>query len=152
MQDCYTSALDVAPAKATKQRAVFLANRAACCMRQEDYPGVVQDCSAALELDEGYLKALLRRAAAYEELDDIERALVDLKKVLELDPGNAGVAARVDPLEKRVEARREEMKEEMMGKLKELGNGLLSKIGLSMDNFQMQKDPATGSYSIKFQQ
>lgn len=38
------------------------------------------------------------------------------------------------------------------GKLKELGNTVLGKFGLSLDNFKADKDPATGSYSIKFQQ
>lgn len=38
------------------------------------------------------------------------------------------------------------------GKLKDLGNSLLGKIGLSLDNFQMKKDPTSGSYSINFQQ
>ena len=36
------------------------------------------------------------------------------------------------------------------GKLKDLGNMFLSNFGLSVDNFQAKKDPATGSYSINF--
>ena len=42
--------------------------------------------------------------------------------------------------------------DEMLGKLKDLGNTVLGKFGMSLDNFKMDKDPATGSYSIKFQQ
>jgi hypothetical protein len=38
------------------------------------------------------------------------------------------------------------------GKLKDLGNSLLGKIGLSLDNFKAEQDPATGGYSIKFVQ
>jgi hypothetical protein len=38
------------------------------------------------------------------------------------------------------------------GKLKELGNTVLGKFGLSLDNFKADKDPVTGSYSIKFNQ
>jgi hypothetical protein len=38
------------------------------------------------------------------------------------------------------------------GKLKDLGNTLLGKVGLSLDNFKAVQDPGTGSYSISFQQ
>jgi len=40
----------------------------------------------------------------------------------------------------------------MLGKFKDLGNTLLGKFGMSLDNFKADKDPNTGGYSIKFQQ
>jgi hypothetical protein len=39
------------------------------------------DCTAALAIDSGYVKAYMRRASAYEQSDDLERALADYKKV-----------------------------------------------------------------------
>lgn len=39
----------------------------------------------------------------------------------------------------------------LLGKLKELGNSVLGHFGLSVDNFKMKQDPATGSYSINFE-
>lgn len=38
------------------------------------------------------------------------------------------------------------------GKLKDLGNNILGKFGMSLDNFKAEQDPATGGYSIKFVQ
>ena len=75
-----------------------------------------------------------------------------LAQVLELDPENAWAVRTVQRLEPIVLERQEKMKEEMVGKLKDLGNTLLGKFGLSLDNFKTEKDPGTGSYSIKFQQ
>ena len=40
----------------------------------------------------------------------------------------------------------------LAGKLKELGNTVLGKFGMSLDNFKAEKDPNTGSYSIQFKQ
>ena len=37
-------------------------------------------------------------------------------------------------------------------KLKDMGNSLLGRFGMSIDNFKAVKDPNTGSYSIAFQQ
>lgn len=40
----------------------------------------------------------------------------------------------------------------LAGKLKDLGNTVLGKFGMSLDNFKAVQDPSTGSYSINFQQ
>ena len=50
------------------------------------------------------------------------------------------------------ERRREETKEEMLAKLKDLGNAVLGNFGLSVNNFKAEKDERTGSYNIQFVQ
>lgn len=77
----YEEALRIAPEDAKKQRAVYYANLAACHLKTKHFEDAVQDSTAALELQPEYVKALLRRAAAYEELDDLEHALADNTKV-----------------------------------------------------------------------
>ena len=36
-----------------------------------------------------------------------------------------------------------------IGKLKELGNSILGNFGMSLDNFKMEQDKTTGSWSIR---
>ena len=82
LQAKYGEALRGAPEAAAQQRAVYFANLAACHLRSGHYEDAVQDSAAALELDPYYVKALMRRSAAYEHVDDLEHALADSQKVL----------------------------------------------------------------------
>ena len=52
-----------------KIMSVLLSNRAACSSKVGDCEGCVRDCTQALELDTSCIKALVRRAAAYETME-----------------------------------------------------------------------------------
>ena len=132
-------------------RAVLFANRAACRLHLDDMEGTVDDCCNAIALDETNVKAFVRRAKAFEALEEYERGLEDAERVLKLGGYAAwaeGYVRRVGPI---AEQRREAMKEEMMEKLKDLGNAFLGNFGLSLDNFKAEQGP-DGGYSIKFGQ
>lgn len=59
--------------------------------------------------------------------------------------------ARIEILEKCVEKEFEEKKGEVLGQLKDLGNNLLGKFGMSLDNFNLEQQ-AGGGYNISFKQ
>ncbi|CAN6287875.1 unnamed protein product [Urochloa humidicola] len=126
-------------------------NRAVCFLRLGKYDEAVKESTKALELNPSYLKALLRRAEAHEKLEHYDEAIADMKKVIELDPSNQQATRSLLRLEPLVAEKREKMKEEMIGKLKDLGNSVLGHFGMSVDNFKAVKDPSTGSYSVQFQ-
>ena len=44
--------------------------------------------AAALELDPGYVRALLRRAQLYEASEQLDQALLDYQHLLEAQPGH----------------------------------------------------------------
>ena len=60
---------------------MYAANKAAVQMKRENWKEAIRDCSEALSLDPAYVKALLRRAAGYEKIDDLEHSLQDYEKV-----------------------------------------------------------------------
>ncbi|CAN0404695.1 unnamed protein product [Ascophyllum nodosum] len=151
--DYYTMALHYCPdgEEHKKDKAIYLGNRAQAHLRQQEFDDVVVDCTAALEMDPSYMKALLRRAQANEQLQKYDLALEDTKTLVEIDPNLRSAKENMARLEKLQADKTEKMKEEAIGKLKELGNSVLGNFGLSLDNFKMVQDPNSGSYSINFE-
>lgn len=104
-------------------------------------------------------KALMRRAKAKSEqgewgnlqgAEDDYKALAHLPTLPPQDQKIVQAALRSLP--PRINTAKEKEMGDMMGKLKELGNGILKPFGLSTDNFKMEKDPNTGGYSMNFNQ
>ncbi|XP_036064292.1 sperm-associated antigen 1 isoform X3 [Onychomys torridus] len=66
---------------------ILFSNRAACYLKEGNCSGCIQDCNRALELCPFSVKPLLRRAVAYETLEQYGKAYVDYKTVLQIDSG-----------------------------------------------------------------
>ncbi|KAF2732892.1 mitochondrial precursor protein [Polyplosphaeria fusca] len=60
-----------------RQDPVFYSNRAACWNAMSNWDKVIEDTTAAINLDNEYVKALNRRANAYEKVDRNSEALLD---------------------------------------------------------------------------
>ncbi|KAM7184287.1 mitochondrial outer membrane 72K protein [Naviculisporaceae sp. PSN 640] len=69
--DLYTKAILCKPDQ------VYYSNRAACHNALNNWEAVVEDSTAALKLDPEYIKALNRRANAYDKLGKYSEALLD---------------------------------------------------------------------------
>ncbi|KAL1317166.1 hypothetical protein HN51_069257 [Arachis hypogaea] len=149
----YELALQVAPDMPSSVEILSIchANRAVCFQKLGKYDNTVKECTKALDLNPVYIKALVRRGEAHEKLEHFEEAIADMKKILEIDPSNDQARKAIRRLEPLAAEKREMMKEEMIAKLKEMGNSVLGRFGMSVDNFKTVKDPNTGSYSISFQ-
>lgn len=148
----YTEGLRLCPLQFDKVRAILYCNRSAARMKLKKYQKSIKDCTKALELDDKYVKAYLRRASSNELLEKYQDALSDYEKAIELDPSLEETRKAVVRLKPIVEAKNEEMKKEMLGKLKDLGNMILKPFGLSTENFNMEQDPETKGYKINFKQ
>ncbi|KAJ6725246.1 PROTEIN CLMP1 [Salix viminalis] len=71
----YDNALRLTP-KTHPDRAVFHSNRAACLMQMKpiDYETVISECTMALQVQPQFVRALLRRARAYEAIGKLRTA------------------------------------------------------------------------------
>lgn len=85
----YDNALKLIP-KTHPDRAVFHSNRAACLMQMKpiDYETVIAECSMALQVQPQFVRALLRRARAYEAIGKYEMAMQDVQELLGADPNH----------------------------------------------------------------
>lgn len=80
----YTDALSHTP-----RSAVLYANRALALLKLQANAEAEEDCDAALLIDPGFVKALLRRAQARHAAEKYDGALEDLEAALEKEPRNS---------------------------------------------------------------
>ncbi len=96
LQAVYTRALSLA--STPEEKVALLNNRAACRFQDRDFRQCVSDCSEALALDPNNVKALLRRGQSYENIEKIELAMADMKRLQELSPGLPQVSQAIHRL------------------------------------------------------
>lgn len=104
-------------------------------------------------------KVLLRRATArlklggWAALQGADEDYKQLEKMSQLSPTDRKTVQKaLKELPPRLEEAKQKEMSDMMGKLKQLGNGILKPFGLSTDNFSMAKDEKTGGYNLQFNQ
>jgi len=81
----YTQAIDICPKEKTTDLSQFYQNRAAAYEHLKKWDAVEGDCTKAIELNPKYIKALHRRARAYENLKQLELCLEDVTAVAILE-------------------------------------------------------------------
>lgn len=161
--------------EATELGATLHANLSASYLKLSNFPEARDSADAALRLLRAeekkkkkrtllVAKALLRRSAGAAGEGDFVSAAADAKRAAEeaSGSGNDGGAAAfllvkqasaaAEEYDQKAAEAAERARDEVVGKLKELGNSLLGRFGLSLDSFAAEKDPETGAYSIKFNQ
>ncbi|XP_076750206.1 RNA polymerase II-associated protein spaghetti [Xylocopa sonorina] len=94
---CYNEAIKLFP-----YDAIFYANRALCQLKLDNFYSAESDCSAAIQLDETYVKAYHRRATARMNLKQYKEAKKDLEKVLKLEPSNKEAKLLLNQIENKM--------------------------------------------------
>jgi len=98
---CYAQALHLLP-EAHAERAVLHSNRAACLMVLRDFAECERECSLALEIDSGFVRAIARRARARELRGRFPLALEDLRRLLRLPAEETGDTRGLRAMETRL--------------------------------------------------
>ncbi|QRV97721.1 tetratricopeptide repeat protein 1 [Ceratobasidium sp. AG-Ba] len=140
--------------RAASLRAQLNCNIGACLVKMNDHEGAVKACTEALIDDPKYVKALQRRATSNEIVGSwsaLSSAESDYNTLLTLLPPSSHppIQRSLARLKPRVEEAKQKETAEMMGKLKDLGNSILGRFGLSTDNFQFTPN-GQGGYGLNF--
>ncbi|WVF66047.1 hypothetical protein IAT40_000785 [Kwoniella sp. CBS 6097] len=132
-------------------------NLAACYIALKEDPKAVEACTEALKIDPKYVKGLHRRATANERIGSLtalSSAKDDYTTLQTLLPASSplhpSIRRSLSTLPERIKVAEKESMDEMMGKLKDLGNMFLGNFGLSTDNFKFEQG-AGGGYNMQFQ-
>jgi len=93
LEDAYTlysEALQIDPLNKYTNAKLFF-NRATVAAKLKKLKESIQDCTSALELDDKYFKAVLRRAKSYMDLEMYDEAVRDYELANKMDRGNQEV-------------------------------------------------------------
>ena len=97
----YTEAIPLCP-DASPDQLVCLRNRAACHLKLDDFDKAIEDCVAVLRTRPDDIKALYRYAQALDGRGKTRECLVELKKLLKIDPKNKEAIEMARQVETRV--------------------------------------------------
>ncbi len=83
---CYTKAIGI-----DFENPILFTNRAMALIKMERWQDAIQDCTAAISMDNKAVKAYWRRGIARRELGELKDALEDLRMANVLDPLNKSI-------------------------------------------------------------
>ena len=103
---CYTEAL-LATTEDHTTRTTLLSNRAAAYLQLERPMLAMLDCTSVLQRDGAHVKALYRRATAFESLGNYKSALEDLRSLLDVDTEKINSEQQIHHLIGRIRTKRD---------------------------------------------
>lgn len=141
---------DAKRAKLNEQLVILYCNQGICFNKLNDKEKALESFSNALKINDKYAKALANRMLLYNAKGDYIEAYDDFKRLKEIDQKLFSNYAHMEgELCAKAEVKKKEMTDEMLGKLKEMGNSILGNFGISLDNFKMIPN-GQGGYSIQY--
>ena len=142
---------DAKKANLKEQLVILNCNKGICFNKLMEKEKALECFTQALKYNPTYSKALCNRMLLYNSKGDYLEALDDYNKLKEIDYNLwKNYSGMEYELQIKAEKKKKEMTNEMLGKLKDIGNSLLGNFGISLDNFKMTPN-GQGGYSIQYQ-
>ena len=141
---------DAKRAELKEQCCILNCNKGICFNKLNEYDKALESFKNALKYNKDYSKALCNKMLLLNKKEEYLEAYEDFKRLKTLDYNLWENYRNLEgELNYKAEIQKKKMTDEMLGKLKDMGNTILGKFGLSLNNFQM-KPNGQGGYSIQY--
>ena len=141
---------DAKRAELKEQCCILNCNKGICFNKLNEYDKALESFKEALKYNKYYSKALCNKMLLLNKKEEYLEAYEDFKRLKTLDYNLWENYRNLEgELNYKAEIQKKKMTDEMLGKLKDMGNTILGKFGLSLNNFQM-KPNGQGGYSIQY--
>ena len=141
---------DAIRADLKEQCCILNCNKGICFNKLYEYDKALNSFKEALKYNKDYSKALCNKMLLLNKKEEYLEAYEDFKRLKTLDYNLWENYRNLEgELSYKAEIQKKKMTDEMLGKLKDVGNTILGKFGLSLNNFQMTPN-GQGGYSIQY--
>ena len=141
---------DAKRAELNEQCCILNCNKGICFNKLNEYDKALESFKNALKYNKDYSKALCNKMLLLNKKEEYLEAYEDFKRLKTLDYNLWENYRNLEgELNYKAEIQKKKMTDEMLGKLKDMGNTILGKFGLSLNNFQMTPN-GQGGYSIQY--
>ena len=141
---------DAKRAELKEQCCILNCNKGICFNKLNEYDKALESFKDALKYNKDYSKALCNKMLLLKKKEEYLEAYEDFKRLKTLDYNLWENYRNFEgELSYKAEIQKKKMTDEMLGKLKDMGNTILGKFGLSLNNFQMTPN-GQGGYSIQY--
>ena len=141
---------DAKRADLKQQCCILNCNKGICFNKLFEFDKALDSFREALKYNKDYSKALCNKMLLLNKKEEYLEAYEDFKRLKTLDYNLwENYRNMENELAYKAEIQKKKMTDEMLGKLKDVGNTILGKFGLSLNNFQMTPN-GQGGYSIQY--
>ena len=141
---------DAKRAELKEQCCILNCNKGICFNKLNEYDKALESFKEALKYNKDYSKALCNKMLLLHKKEEYLEAYEDFKRLKTLDYNLWENYRNLEgELSYKAEIQKKKMTDEMLGKLKDMGNTILGKFGLSLNNFQMTPN-GQGGYSMQY--